>query len=42
MEILELIDNENPVGEMKAHPCTLPGCLKSFGNNLFFFYNGNH
>ncbi|KAG2212634.1 hypothetical protein INT47_000610 [Mucor saturninus] len=31
MEILELIDNGSPVGEFKAHPCTLPGCLKSFG-----------
>lgn len=31
MEILELIDNESQRGECKAHPCTLPGCSKSFG-----------
>ncbi|KAF1799427.1 hypothetical protein V8B55DRAFT_1392067 [Mucor lusitanicus] len=31
MEILELIDNETQLGERKAHPCTLPGCSKSFG-----------
>ncbi|KAI8097908.1 uncharacterized protein B0P05DRAFT_522562 [Gilbertella persicaria] len=31
MEILELIDNESQLGERKAHPCTLPGCTKSFG-----------
>lgn len=31
MEILELIDNDTQLGERKAHPCTLPGCSKSFG-----------
>ncbi|KAI8058761.1 hypothetical protein BDF21DRAFT_429952 [Thamnidium elegans] len=31
MEILELIDNENQLGECKPHPCTLPGCSKAFG-----------
>ncbi|KAI8352480.1 hypothetical protein EDC96DRAFT_518075 [Choanephora cucurbitarum] len=31
MEILELIDNEPQLGERKAHPCTIPGCTKSFG-----------
>ncbi|CAO3614398.1 unnamed protein product [Mucor hiemalis] len=31
MEILELIDNGSQYGECKAHPCTLPGCFKSFG-----------
>ncbi|KAI9366343.1 hypothetical protein BD770DRAFT_2638 [Pilaira anomala] len=31
MEILELIDNESQLGECKPHPCTLPGCSKSFG-----------
>lgn len=34
MEILELIDNEPQFGELKAHPCTLPGCSKSFGTHL--------
>lgn len=31
MEILELIDNESQTGDCKPHPCTLPGCSKSFG-----------
>ncbi|KAI8993562.1 hypothetical protein BDB01DRAFT_776706 [Pilobolus umbonatus] len=31
MEILELINNETHIGDRKPHPCTLPGCSKSFG-----------
>lgn len=42
MEILELIDNEPQLGECKPHPCTLPGCTKSFGKSVRLVGNRNH